>query len=74
MISTGTGARGERAHRRLEPALGEHRQVNAAGEIAQLLEAVSELVDRAIEERRSVGALGHAHAGKAEVQRQRDQP
>ena len=48
--------------------------MDAAGEIAQLLEALSELVDGAVEERRGVRAVGHAHAREPEVQRQGDQP
>ena len=67
-------ARGQRAYRRLEPALGQHHGMDAARQIAQLLEALPELVDRAVEERRRVGTVGHAHACEPEVQRQRDEP
>ena len=74
-MSTGTGARAASARTagsspRSESTAG----MDAAREIAQLLEALPELVDRAVEQRRGVGAVGHAHAGEAQVQRQRDQP
>ena len=48
--------------------------MNAARQIAQLLEALPQLVDRAVEERRRVGTVGHAHACEPEVQRQRHEP
>jgi hypothetical protein len=48
--------------------------MDAAGEVAQLLEALSQLADGAVQERCGVGAVGDAHAGEAEVHRQGDQP
>ena len=48
-------AGGERAHRGLEPAVGEHRRMDAAREVAQLVEAQLELVDAAVEQRGRVG-------------------
>ena len=48
-------AGGEGTHGRLEPAIGEHRRMDAAREVAQLVEAQPELVDAGVEQRGRVG-------------------
>ena len=50
---TGTGARAARpGQRRLEAALGQHRRVDAARELAQLGQPLLELLDRGVEQGR----------------------
>ena len=75
--STGSGARaGQRAQRRLEPAVGEHGRVDAAGELAQLGERLVELLHRA--RRASAcaasGSLPALVARQPQLQAQRDEP
>ena len=55
-------ARDQRLQRRLEPALGQHRRVDAARELAQLGEARAQLLLRAVEQRRELLVVLHAPA------------
>ena len=61
---------GDRADGGLEAALGQHRGVDAAGELAQLLQRVGELLAGPLE----VGVVGMAAGGQPQHQRQRDEP
>ena len=51
-------AGGEGTHGRLQPAIGEHRRMDAAREVAQLVEAEPELVDAGVEQRGRLGVRG----------------
>src|SRR5207244_5537597 len=64
----------ERLECGLEAAVGEDRRVDAARELAQLLERLRELRARAVEERgRAVGVVAELAAGEAERERERDE-
>src|SRR6478735_8362605 len=65
---------GERPKRRRQPALGEDRRVQPAGELAQLLHRQGELVPRAGDELlRSVGAAVELGLQHAQLDRKRDE-
>ncbi len=51
------GAKRERLERRDEAALGEHRGVQAACELADLLETGGKLIDRLLEQLASLGRI-----------------
>ena len=60
--------------RRLEPALGQHRRVDAAGELAQLGEARPQLRLGAVEQAGELLVLLDPPARGAQQQRERDEP
>ena len=64
----------QRADRRFEAVLGEHRGVDPAREIAKLLQASASSSIDASRSDCGLGAVGHAHACEAEVQRQGHEP
>ena len=61
---------GQRPHRRLQPALGQHGGMDAARQLAQLLQGVRELVAGELE----VAVLGMPARRQPQHQRQRDEP
>ena len=59
----------------MEPAVGENRGVDAAGELAQLLERVGQFLGRRLEQRaRAGGVVLELRLREAEGDRHRDQP
>ncbi len=67
------GARGQRAQRRLEAALGQHRGVDAARQLAQLVRRRGELVRGLVEQRAASGSRC-PRARQAQVEREPDEP
>ena len=57
-------ASGQRLDRRLETAIAEHRRMDAAGELAQLLERLGELLAGALERLARARVVGLAGAGR----------
>ena len=67
-------AAGQRLQRRLQPALGEHGGMDAAREVAQLLQARLQLRDRAVEQLGDVVVALGLQPRAAQQQRERDEP
>ena len=69
------GAPGERLDGRGEPAVGQHRRMDAAGQLAQLGGRAGEVVGQPVEERAGRGrVVVEPAAGDADVERHRHEP
>ena len=68
-------AAGECVQRRSQPALGQQHRVDAAGQLAQLVQRAGRLADQRVQLRRQLVGLGrHRRLRRAQAQGEGDQP